>query len=102
MATKTSLAERIAQIDAKKKTLLARQAKLERAQDTRRKVLLGALLLHRIENDQKNGAQVKAWVAKELPRFLTRETDKELFSDLFESTAADRAQEASDPQHQVA
>ena len=79
MATKKSLAERIAQLDAKKKTLQARQARLERTQDTRRKVLLGALILHRIENDPENGERMKAWVAKELPGFLTRETDKELF-----------------------
>ena len=79
MATKKSLAERIAQLDAKKKTLLARQARQERTQDTRRKVLLGAMILHRIENDAENGERMKAWVAKELPGFLTRETDKELF-----------------------
>ena len=79
MAAKKSLAERIAQLDAKKKTLLARQARQERTQDTRRKVLLGALILHRIENDTENGERMKAWVAKELPGFLTRETDKELF-----------------------
>ncbi len=99
MATKNSLAERIAQLDARKKTLLARQAKLERTQDTRRKVLLGALILHRIEHDKENGARMKAWVAKELPGFLTRDTDKELFPDLLDSTVVDHAKEEPGPQH---
>ena len=39
---KKSIAERIAQLEAQKKTLQARLGKQERAKDTRRKVLLGA------------------------------------------------------------
>ena len=93
MATKKSLAERIAQLDAKKKTLLARQARQERTQDTRRKVLLGALILHRIENDTENGERMKAWVAKELPGFLTRETDKALFPDLLSESSMQSAED---------
>ncbi len=90
MAPKTSIEQRIAQLDAKKKALQARLAKQERATDTRRKVLLGALILHRIENDPVNGEKMKAWVAKELPGFLTRETDKELFPEFIatDDTAA--------------
>jgi len=88
MATKTSIAQRIEQLDAKKKALQARLAKQERANDTRRKVLLGALILHRIENDPVNGEKMKAWVAKELPGFLTRETDKELFPEFIAVTTA--------------
>ena len=70
-----------------------RQARQERTQDTRRKVLLGALILHRIENDTENGERMKAWVAKELPGFLTRETDKALFPDLLSESSMQSAED---------
>jgi len=91
MATKTSIAQRIEQLDAKKKALQARLAKQERAMDTRRKVLLGALILHRIENDPENGERMKAWVAKELPGFLTRDGDKELFPEFLKTVEPPRS-----------
>jgi hypothetical protein len=78
-----SIEERLAQLEAQKKTLQARLGKQERARDTRRKVLLGALLLHRIEEgDPAMSAQLASWVRVELPGFLTRDTDKALFDDL--------------------
>ncbi|MEP2164793.1 MAG: hypothetical protein ABJI59_03940, partial [Nisaea sp.] len=54
--------------------------------DTRRKVLLGALVLHRLENanDPEFTRRLSDWLRRELPDFLTREADKELFSDLIE------------------
>ncbi|MGO7465226.1 mobilization protein, partial [Rhizobium ruizarguesonis] len=42
-----SIGERIAQLEAQSKTLQIRLSKQERAIDTRRKVLIGALVLHR-------------------------------------------------------
>ena len=45
-----SIALRIAQLEERKKALKARLGKQERAHDTRRKILLGALVLHRLEN----------------------------------------------------
>ena len=81
MAKKT-IAERLAQLEAQKKTLQARLAKQERAQDTRRKVLLGAFLLHRLENDRDFGPVLKDWVRRELPGFLVRPDDKTLFAEL--------------------
>ena len=45
-----SIEERLAQLDAQRKTLQARLGKQDRANDTRRKVLLGALLLRRLES----------------------------------------------------
>lgn len=45
-----SIEERLAQLDAQRAALKARLSKQERANDTRRKVLLGALVLHRLEN----------------------------------------------------
>jgi hypothetical protein len=85
MAKKT-IAERIAQLEAQKKTLQARLAKQDRAQDTRRKVLLGAFLLHRLENDRDFGPVLKDWVRRELPGFLVRPDDKMLFAELLTGT----------------
>ncbi|ELT46246.1 MobC [Brucella intermedia M86] len=45
MARKT-IEQRLAELDAQRATLKARLSKQERANDTRRKVLLGALVLH--------------------------------------------------------
>lgn len=79
---KKSISERIAQLEAQKKSLQARLAKQERAKDTRRKVLLGAFLLHRLENDRDFGPVIKEWVRRELPGFLVRPDDKTLLADL--------------------
>ena len=45
-----TIEERLAQLDAQKKALKARLSKQERTEDTRRKVLLGAFILHRLEH----------------------------------------------------
>ena len=81
MAAKRSIEERIAQLEAQKKALQARLNRQDRARDTRRKVLLGALLLHHIESDSEQGDRLYAWVARELPGFLTRENDLAIFDD---------------------
>ncbi|MEO9633733.1 MAG: mobilization protein [Hyphomicrobiales bacterium] len=81
-----SIEQRLAELETKKKTLKARLTKQERTRDTRRKVLLGALVLHRLENanDPEFTRRLSDWLRRELPDFLTREADKELFSDLIE------------------
>lgn len=79
-----SIEERLAQLDAQRSALKARLGKQERANDTRRKVLLGALVLHRLENsnDPDFTKRLGDWLRRELPGFLTRDGDKELFADL--------------------
>lgn len=79
-----SIALRIAQLDERKKALKARLGKQERAQDTRRKVLLGALVLYRLEdsNDLDFSRRLLDWLRIELPGFLTRDGDKVLFDDI--------------------
>ena len=57
-------------IEARQKAIRARVAKKERARDTRRKILVGILLLHRMENDPENGPRFRLWLRKELPGFL--------------------------------
>lgn len=76
--------QRIAQLEAKAKALKARMAQQDRAKDTRRKILLGALVLHRLEQggDGEFSKRLGDWLRRELPGFLTREEDKNLFSDI--------------------
>jgi hypothetical protein len=83
MARKT-IEQRLAELEQQKRTLKARLSQQERARDTRRKVLLGALVLHRLENgkDEEFSRRLREWLKRELPGFLTRESDKELFDDL--------------------
>lgn len=86
---KRSIAERLAQLEAERKTLQSKLGKQERARDTRRKVLLGAFLLHRLEKGQDafSKEELPAWLKKELPGFITREDDAALFADLIGKAA---------------
>lgn len=79
-----SIEQRLAELEAQRSALKARLSKQERANDTRRKVLLGALVLHRLENtnDPEFTKRLGDWLRRELPGFLTRDNDKALFSDL--------------------
>jgi hypothetical protein len=80
---KRSIADRLAQLEAQRKNLQSKLGKQERAKDTRRKVLLGALVLHRLEKGQDEfSKKLGDWLNKELPGFLSREDDKALFTDL--------------------
>lgn len=83
MARRT-IEERLAQLDNQRKTLQARLGQQERARDTRRKVLLGALVLNRLESAPtvELKGTMEDWVTQHLPGFLTREVDVELFADL--------------------
>jgi hypothetical protein len=91
MATRRSIEERLAQLDNQRKTLQARLGQQERAKDTRRKVLLGALVLHRLEDsgDGEFSKRLEGWLKRELPGFLTREADRALFADLLTASKAD-------------
>lgn len=83
MARKT-IEQRLAELDAQRSALKARLSKTERNNDTRRKVLIGALVLHHLEisDDQDFSKQLGEWLRRELPGFLIRDNDKALFADL--------------------
>lgn len=89
MARKT-IEQRLAEIENQRKMLKARLGKQERTHDTRRKVLLGTLVLHHLENvsDQEFTTRIRDWLRRELPEFLTRDADKELLSDLLKPEEA--------------
>jgi hypothetical protein len=102
---KRSIAERLAQLEAQRKSLQTKLGKQERARDTRRKVLLGAFLLHRLEKGQDTFSkqQLPDWLRHELPGFISREDDAVLFVDLLreqtgKAPASDKAQ-AAVPDH---
>ena len=91
-----SIEQRLAQLDAQRAALTARLGKEERAKDTRRKVLLGALVLHCLEQGRDEFSKGLAdWLRRELPGFLTRDSDKELFADLLRAPKAPSGEAAS-------
>lgn len=79
-----SIGERLMQLEAQRKTLQIRLGRQARAIDTRRKVLIGALVLHRLGNQREVQITdgLAAWLRAELPKFLTRDGDRDLFDDL--------------------
>ena len=85
-----SIEQRLERIEAQKKALKARLGKQDRAKDTRRKILLGALILHRLEHDTDTefASRLRDWLIRELPGFLTRDDDKALFRDLLDASGA--------------
>ncbi len=101
-----SIVERIAQLEARKKALQARLTKQERAVDTRRKVLLGAFLLQRLENghDLEFTRRLSDWLKRELPGFLIRENDRALFPEFIEQkpgSDAGTSDRGPDAEHRV-
>lgn len=99
---RTSIQQRINQLDERKRALKARLGKQERREDTRRKILLGALVLHRLEHcrDGEFTRRLRGWLVRELPGFLVREGDQALFSDLLNRVPSERAGEgATIPEH---
>jgi hypothetical protein len=80
-----SIEERLSQLDSQRKALQARLIKQERAKDTRRKILLGALVLEKIDNGHEADKPLLAWLRTTLPGYLTRPDDKALFDDLLKS-----------------
>ncbi|WP_062213057.1 hypothetical protein [Aureimonas sp. AU12] len=87
---KLSIEERIAQLEARKRALKARLTKHDRAKDTRRKVLLGALVLQQLEanRDAEFRQRLASWLKGELPGFLTRDEDRKLFPEFIEQASA--------------
>jgi hypothetical protein len=96
MMARKSIQERLSQLDAQRKTLQTRLGKQGRVTDTRRKILLGALVLFHLEEGEREFDKVlKEWVGRELPGFLTREDDKALFTDLLATPSASDLEEAA-------
>lgn len=74
------LREREARLRCQQERLKARLGVEERKRDTRRRILLGSLVLAKLESEPA----LRAIVARELPGFLTRPSDRELFAGVVE------------------
>lgn len=78
-----TLRQKLERLDARRQALAARLSKQQRSEDTRRKFLLGALVLHRLtHNRDAFSASLAGWLQRELPGFLSREQDRALLADL--------------------
>ncbi|MDL2410887.1 mobilization protein [Rhizobium calliandrae] len=85
--TRKTIEQRIAELEVLKKTLKARLGKQERVEDTRRKILLGALVLHRLEHGKDPFSRdLMSWLRRELPGFLSRDHDKALFTGILDAS----------------
>ena len=74
--------QRIAELEEQAKALKARKAATERANETRRTVVLGSLILQEIDKDTEASKALRSWLAKELLEKLTRDRDREIFAEL--------------------
>jgi len=75
-----TLAEKKKAIEARMHALKTRVAQKQRKEETRRKILLGAWILHEMDHPQ-TGDRLKTWARKQLPGFV-KERDRHLFDDL--------------------
>lgn len=82
--------QRIRELEEQKKALQSRLEKQQRAETTRRRMLLGSFVLERLEQEgdsaHRQGAmdarQLRQWLAREFPAYLSRDADRLLFVDL--------------------
>ncbi|TQY06005.1 mobilization protein [Rhizobium sp. rho-1.1] len=77
-----SIDQRIAVLEEQAKALKARKATTERANDTRRTVVIGSLVLREIDKDTAASKALRSWLAEELPGHLKRDHDREIFAEL--------------------
>jgi len=98
--THKTIEERLAQLEARRSELKSRLSKQERANETRRKVLIGTLVLQRLEStdDPEFSRRLHEWLRRELPNFLQRDIDRSLFRTLIETAPAMKA--ASPPREE--
>ena len=76
MANLEKIEQQIAQLKAKRERMMALDAKKKRAEDTRKKVVIGAALLQAV----KNGNLTEEKLLEFLADHLTREHDRKLFN----------------------
>ncbi|WP_188348543.1 mobilization protein [Agrobacterium rosae] len=91
------IAQRIKELQERKRALQSRLDRQERAQETRRKILLGSFLLERLaqDGDTSEPNDLKRWLGTQLPAFLSRDADRALFADLLGGCQTVQRQEAT-------
>lgn len=94
-----SIEDQLSQLEVRRRELKARLTTQERAKNTRRKVLIGELILKHLESAQtgtKNAdaERLLSWVQHELPSLLTREADQALFADILTAKSPPKMSDA--------
>jgi hypothetical protein len=86
---RTPIEERVAKlredeqrIKERRQVLEARLTTSRRKAETRERIMLGAFILHHIDQDTETGRLLAPLLQRELPLFLTRERDHALMADL--------------------
>ena len=72
--------ERVVKAHERVRKLEAQERKTERAKDTRRKVLLGALVVDELERSGAMADELRRWLNERLPGYLTRDHDREVMA----------------------
>ena len=89
-----SINKKLEQLKAQKRQLEARQraaeSKAKRGADTRRKILVGALVLSKLD-DPQHREHFRDFLSRELHTFLTRADDRALFADLLGTAPSGQA-----------
>ncbi|KKN78179.1 hypothetical protein LCGC14_0352800 [marine sediment metagenome] len=74
--------------DAKVRALKTRQAKVELQRQKRREALIGQLVLARSAENGRGAKNLRSWLARELDRYLTRDTDRVLMAEFLPPVSA--------------
>ena len=87
MARKSrTIEQRIADLEEAKRSLLARQRKKVDEKDSRRKSLIGTMVLDQISKEgDKDGAWLRSWLERDLAGYLKRKPDRQIFDDIIPS-----------------
>ena len=90
--TISALEEKLKQAKERKRKIEARkrsgEAKAKRRTDTRRKILVGSMILAKLDQqDPDRAARAKTRLTEDLAAFLTRPDDRALFPDLLPQPA---------------
>ncbi len=88
------VARRIEELEARKRSLMARLAAQERRLELRRKMLLGTWVINELRRpaDGAGGADaqmLRDWLRHELPKMTLRDADRELLEDLLKGEKKD-------------
>lgn len=80
------IAKRLAQLEVRLQSQETRLSTRVQAREIRRKILLGAFLLHKMETaaDTEMVTRLRDWLHRDLLSFLAYDGDKDLFQDLLD------------------
>jgi hypothetical protein len=80
------VARRIEELEARRRTLMARLAAQERRLEVRRKMLLGTLLASELQTsaDGPDAQMLRDWIRRQLPQMALRDVDRALLVELIE------------------